>query len=37
MGSVENVDELAQEFECKVGAIPFTYLGLLLPFEFVVV
>ena len=37
VGSVENVDELAQEFECKVGAIPFTYLGLLLPFEFVVV
>ena len=30
MGSVENVELLALELGCKVGALPSTYLGLLL-------
>ena len=25
---VENIDDLALEFECKVGSLPSTYLGL---------
>ena len=30
MGSVENVELLALELSCKMGALPSTYLGLLL-------
>ena len=30
MGVVENVEPLAHELGCKVGALPSTYLGLLL-------
>ena len=35
LGSVENVEELTQEFGCKVGVLPSSYLGLLLgsPFK----
>ena len=28
VGAVENVDQLAFELGCKVGALPSTYLGL---------
>ena len=34
MGSVENIEELAQEFGCKVGALPSSYLGLPLDAHF---
>ena len=27
VGSVKNVDELAQEFRCKVGVLPSSYLA----------
>ena len=35
LGSVENVEELTQEFGCKVGVLPSSYLGLSLgsPFK----
>ena len=28
MGRVENFDDLAMEFGCRVGSLPRTYLGL---------
>ena len=28
MGRVENIDDLASKFGCKVGSLPSTYLGL---------
>ena len=28
MGDVENVEQLAHELGCKVGALPSTYLGI---------
>ncbi|KAJ9693945.1 hypothetical protein PVL29_009766 [Vitis rotundifolia] len=38
IGRVENVEEFAFELGCKVGRLPFTYLGMLLgaPFKSVV-
>ena len=39
VGKVENVEELAQEFGCKVRVLPSTYLSLPLgaSFKFVIV
>ena len=39
MGSVENIDDLAMELDCRVGNLPSTYLGLPLgaPFKSVTV
>lgn len=39
MGKVENLEELAFEFGCKVGTLPLSYLGLPLgaPFKYVAV
>ena len=33
VGSVENVEDLASEFGCKVGSLPSTYLGMQLGME----
>ena len=39
MGSVEDIDDLAMEFSCRVGNLPSIYLGLPLgaPFKSVIV
>ena len=39
VGSVEDIDDLAMEFSCRVGNLPSTYLGLPLgaPFKSVIV
>ena len=39
VGSVENIDDLAMELDCRVGNLPSTYLGLPLgaPFKSVTV
>ena len=39
VGRVENIDDVALDFGCRVGSLPSTYLGLLLgaPFKLVTV
>lgn len=39
MGEVNVIDDLASELGCKVGSLPFSYVGLLLgvPFKSVAV